>query len=74
MVTRARMDVELQFNDVWMSECPHVIHLSLNPRFGLGLVDDLFRYEFHRYSVTCDSMECHCSKNVRKARQCDWYE
>ena len=50
---------DVQLNDVRMSERPHVLNFSLDPRPRLRRMNDLLRYELHRDLVSCDGVYCH---------------
>ena len=53
----------VQFYDVRVPECPHVLDFSLHSGFSLRRRDDLFRDKFHCNSMTCDSMNSHWNKS-----------
>ena len=52
-----------QLDDVGMSKRPHIFHLPLYPRLGLGHIDDLLRDELHGNPMASDGMHGHFERH-----------
>lgn len=59
-------DMDIQLDDMWMSESTHVLDLALDPGLGFGHVDDGLGDILHGDPLSSDGMRCHCQDHKKK--------